>query len=413
MKFLNRVNIREWLILSIAFFLPLSPRILPFLIIILVSEWCFDSKFVVKFKAVLNYKYILLFISLYIAYLIGMFYTSNLSHGFADLETKLTLLLMPLLFSVIPINRNLIKKTINAFLAGNFTAITICFSIAIFRNIEVPYSDLFVSSHLSYFLQISYFAMYLTFACFLLLQKIFASTDFFKKVFFIFLFILASVFIFLLSSKMGVIALILVVLVFLILQMVRLKRFILGGSILGLFLIFSLITFFKSPIIAARFMHDYKSFTSDIENYESVGSSGLRVISWKSAFRIFSENPFIGVGTGDFKDKMLKHYEEDGYMRLLELQLNAHNQFLQTAGSLGIVGLIILLSSLLILLYLSIKHKNIIYFFFLFIIMLNFTSESMLERQAGVIFYAFFNSLLFFSMIKNKTTNDTLFPPKN
>jgi hypothetical protein len=43
------------------------------------------------------------------------------------------------------------------------------------------------------------------------------------------------------------------------------------------------------------------------------------------------------------------------------------------------------------------NEKKIILVFFVALIALNFLPESMLETQAGVMFYAFFNSILVFS----------------
>ena len=77
----------------------------------------------------------------------------------------------------------------------------------------------------------------------------------------------------------------------------------------------------------------------------------------------------------------------------LEHKLNAHSQFLQTGIALGIPGLSALVAMLLV--PLSLRRNRFILFISLTVIMtLNFLVESMLEVQAGVIFYAYFSSLL-------------------
>ena len=43
------------------------------------------------------------------------------------------------------------------------------------------------------------------------------------------------------------------------------------------------------------------------------------------------------------------------------------------------------------------KEGNWLYAFFLFSIIFNFLVESMLEKQSGVIYFAFFNALLYFT----------------
>ncbi len=101
------------------------------------------------------------------------------------------------------------------------------------------------------------------------------------------------------------------------------------------------------------------------------------------------------------KLKVIVEYEKLGMKGALEHKLNAHNEFYQVFISLGLIGFIFLILSLILPLFFAIKTNNGIYILFLVIVILNFLPESMLETQAGVMFYAFFNSLLCF-----KTTNN-------
>jgi O-antigen ligase len=78
------------------------------------------------------------------------------------------------------------------------------------------------------------------------------------------------------------------------------------------------------------------------------------------------------------------------------MRLNAHNQFLQTYIALGILGALLLIFMLVLPGWLAIRRIHFIYFSFLAVFTFNTLVESMLEVQAGVIYYAFFNALLFF-----------------
>jgi predicted transglutaminase-like protease len=103
---------------------------------------------------------------------------------------------------------------------------------------------------------------------------------------------------------------------------------------------------------------------------------------------------------GEYKKRNIKY--------ALEGNLNAHNTFYQAFIALGLVGFLILLITLFMPLVVSIKTKDYLYVSFLLIIMFNFCFESMLETQAGVMFYAFFNSLFCFKKTKKNqilTTN--------
>jgi len=48
------------------------------------------------------------------------------------------------------------------------------------------------------------------------------------------------------------------------------------------------------------------------------------------------------------------------------------------------------------------KRKDYIYFFFILLFAMSILTESMFENQAGVVFYAFFNALLFYYMPSGK-----------
>jgi O-antigen ligase len=78
-----------------------------------------------------------------------------------------------------------------------------------------------------------------------------------------------------------------------------------------------------------------------------------------------------------------------------EQRLNAHNQYLQTTVALGVIGLLVLILILLLPALQAYRQNNFPYFVFLVLLGFNLLFESMLETQAGVVFYAFFNVVLY------------------
>ncbi|MEZ5198704.1 MAG: hypothetical protein R2764_20660 [Bacteroidales bacterium] len=62
-----------------------------------------------------------------------------------------------------------------------------------------------------------------------------------------------------------------------------------------------------------------------------------------------------------------------------------------------------LLITLLFPFIMAIKKKHAIFLLFIMLFSFNLLFESMLERQAGVVFYAFFNGLLFYYMNDNNS----------
>ncbi|MBL4734406.1 MAG: O-antigen ligase family protein, partial [Flavobacteriales bacterium] len=114
------------------------------------------------------------------------------------------------------------------------------------------------------------------------------------------------------------------------------------------------------------------------------------------AVGLIGDNWIFGVGTGDVKDELIARYAENGLTGIVEKRLNAHNQFLQSFAALGIFGFLSLLIALLAAAIYAIKRKNLVYFMFVIIIIVNALTESILEVQAGIVFYTFFNSLFMF-----------------
>lgn len=78
-------------------------------------------------------------------------------------------------------------------------------------------------------------------------------------------------------------------------------------------------------------------------------------------------------------------------------ELNTHNQFIDTTISAGIIGLLLLLAYFVIPLVLWIKERrfDMLFFSFLFLVGFNAMFESVFEVQKGIIFFCFFNCLLF------------------
>jgi O-antigen ligase len=122
----------------------------------------------------------------------------------------------------------------------------------------------------------------------------------------------------------------------------------------------------------------------------ALNTTSTRLVIWKHSFMIIKNKPILGVGTGDANDELLKTYVGKNEIELKERKFNAHNQFLQTSISLGILGLLALILPFIILFYKSIINQSLINLSFVILVLTNFLFEAMLETQAGVIFISFF-----------------------
>ncbi len=84
-----------------------------------------------------------------------------------------------------------------------------------------------------------------------------------------------------------------------------------------------------------------------------------------------------------------------------------HNEYFYEWLSFGMIGIGILFLTLGYQLFKAINRNNYIYLYLLTILGITFFTESVLARQQGVIFYAFFTSLFFF-MTNSKKLNTTI-----
>ncbi len=71
-------------------------NVVPVFIVFLFLNWIAEGKYSEKLLF-LKSKYLLLFISYYLMYLIGMIWTNNQDSGWFDLEVKLPFLIFPLI----------------------------------------------------------------------------------------------------------------------------------------------------------------------------------------------------------------------------------------------------------------------------------------------------------------------------
>ena len=114
-----------------------------------------------------------------------------------------------------------------------------------------------------------------------------------------------------------------------------------------------------------------------------------RLEYWKTAWSIWRENPFHGVGTGDVQDAFDDAYIK--YQNRLEepYRKRAHNQYLTMAVTFGGVGFLYFLFLLLFLFRRAILTRDPVFVSLLVIVAGSFFSEDTLETQAGVTFFAF------------------------
>jgi len=403
-------NIYTILFLALVFFIPLYQGFLSVIIVLIginwLSEWNFREK-LSRIKSTSLNRNNLLFTILYILYLLGLLYTDNYDYGLFDIEVKLSLLIFPLLLSTMSsafYDTKAIYRILWAFVIGAFISTIFCILIAFIKFNFFHSTSVFYYSRLSVFLHPGYFSMYLNFAVaimlFLLLEKwndLAGST----KLICLILLVWFFTFIILLSSKAGILSLALVFLVCVGYNIIRKKKIIQGVlTLIGVALVFWISFAVFSQSLGRMTQAGKVVANSETVKSDTKEGTGERILIWKSSIDIIKNNILFGLGTGDVKDGLLKAYRSEDISMAEIRQLNAHNQYLQTFISLGLIGFLVLILMFILPAFYSLRNDYLLYLLFLLIVGFNFLVESMLERQAGVIFYGFFNSYLF--MIKKR-----------
>ena len=381
-------------------------------------NWLVEMDFKAKFKRIKEYKLTFPFVAVevfFLLYVIGLTFSTNLEFGKTDVLLKLPLLLFPLV--IFTANSAIWKpkmaqNLLYTFALGNLFAALVSLANSFLHYNESASIYHFLYGEASRFFHPSYASLYYCFSfviiLYLLINK---QLCLWKRLLAYFMFLLFPAEIVLLNSRTGLLAFIFVMFAFtvhiFIFNRKKILRFMIYMSVLACILVntFFLLPeganrlttsihnlFNKSEFESASTEEDMSKKTNKTADFGKVDV--VRTQVWSVVCEVIKEHPVFGVGTGDIKDALMEKYIKYDLSEPQQKGLNAHNQYLQVAGTLGFVGLAVFISFLVSLFWLSWRKRNILLFFFGLIGVINFWTESMLEKQIGVMFFAFFFALL-------------------
>lgn len=400
--------------LLMIFSLPLERRLLPPLMILLSINWVVEvmsdiiQNLLFRFKFInvnsINNKWIVLknnrlifplflYVGLYVLYIIGLLYSENMIIGKNELVSKVPFLAMPLILFTSDLklwNKSLVKWVFNVFVLGCFLGIIYCLyhSFSVYR-MEHEFKQFFYQDH-SFFHHPSYASMFYTFAISAMIYYLInRDAKMYEKIIYILFIPLFIVEVFLLSSKTAFLILFFVAVLFIFYVIIHKHNRLLN-------LLYTLIIFMIAFSVYKFMPEKYNRFLRKINDIHSIDDlkEDVRFYIWTGSWEAAKENIPYGVGTGDAKNILKNKYKDKSLEYFYNREYNAHNQYLQILLTLGIPGIAVFVSGLLYAFFISIKKRYFLYIVFLIIFGLNILTESMLERQAGVVFYAVFNALL-------------------
>ncbi len=381
--------------LLIAFFLPFGINYAIFIIIWSVCFFVFDD---VKagMQRIFKNKWSYVLLAFFFIHAIGYFFSINKDGAISAIEIKLSFLAFPILMFASDYKEMQIKKIVISFVSGCILASV----IDIFRAFYLYFFEdfnAFFYTEFSFFMHPSYFAMYLIFSLFVIIlfypKWLSHLINLNVKIGFMTIIFLVSIF--LCSSKMGLITafLLLPTTLCIILFNKGYKKTIVGLVVTLFVGIFAAYKLFPTPFERIKTAVRVTESTETIDKTDAE-STAVRILIWKESVKLIEQNFVFGTTAGDTNDKLVEAYTREGLAGALRKKLNAHNQFLQTFIGTGIIGFVLLLLMTIGATIYGFIQKNYILVLFSLLCIFNFLVESMLQAQAGFIFFVFFFCLL-------------------
>ncbi len=121
-------------------------------------------------------------------------------------------------------------------------------------------------------------------------------------------------------------------------------------------------------------------------NYFSIA---MRMKAWERTSQLIMKHPVKGVGPGDLRNELDSVYMNRGTLLLPKNRKGPHNQFLQSFAGLGIPGFLIIVAFFVYPVYCYFRYMDVLGIIFLLLMAFAFFFESVLERQTGITFFAF------------------------
>lgn len=375
----NLDKIFFWALCALLFCIPGSQWLSTRLLVVVLVLSFFAGKF--DFKL---WFYRAWDIGLYLAVLLlGLTYTTNIDLGLRVLETSFSLLAVPFIFSKIPsLDDKLFNKLYISFALGVVVAGIVSVSYAFYRYTNTHEVGVFFFYDLTAIINShpTYFAYYLIFALTVVLYKLYYETPLVSVSISIILTIFFFIVLILTGGSTAFISLLLILSFFIL-------KYTLEASTKNKTIVLVMVCFMLAILFvmnSADYWYDQLALGSDYWERSDL---------WRSAI-LANDNPFFGVGTGDYTIVLNDYYRTHGLSEFAESSYNSHNQFIQVYLSNGLVGLFAVLLMSVRPLYLALRERfpfGILIFFPIIIYGMN---EVLLGRFQGVIFFVIMHQLL-------------------
>lgn len=389
-------------------------------LIFLALVWITEGKFKMKWERLKGATWIWPFLIYYLLLVVGMIYTNDAENGLFTLNKKIVFLVLPVIAATEGwIDKKFLQVLKRSFVYSCLAMVLLCLGIAAYyyltggpvSNFDFSTNDIFRAlhpdaspawMHFSY-IQLAYWAdfhpaylsMYLVFCLVLLLTENYTSK--LERIIHFMMALLMVCALALLTSRMAIIAFVGSG-IYLAIKKIQEKRAWISMAIVA-FSFVLVAVLWLNPVARFRVIEEpmITNYQADqtVTNWNSVS---YRLLEWEGSWSVIRAHWFAGVGTGGGKSAMTNFYAHYN-SSTVGLEHNAHDQYLQTWMESGLLGLVAFLLCLCMGLFRLPRESS--YFCFILIFSLMCLTESIGERQKGIVFFTLFQ-VLFLGFEKRK-----------
>ncbi len=256
------------------------------------------------------------------------------------------------------------------------------------------------TGHLRYLTATQYMVM----AFFLSSIFVYYSSSIKQKTLFSFISLLSFIALFLNNSRTSQIAFFAILLIFMI---ILLKKYIFNfkAIILLLLVVFSSLYFLYQNNKISRFQLAYKEMMGVVNKAEYKGSFGVRLYFNKVGLELFKDNFLFGTGPKDNRIILQETQKKDPNYNVRIIN-HFHSEHLDTLTAYGLVGYLLLFSSIVILIY-NLRKQPLYYYLslsvFLCLFFNSFANKTLSVKPLNYVYIIFFLTFAIIALNKENT----------
>lgn len=333
-------QMRNWIFTAICFVLPMKASFIYGLSGLLLLVWVAERRWIEKISEIFRSKLCIAFLAYYCVYLLALMWTEDVAAGWKMVDRQTPLLLFLLFWS--SADSRYRERYISAFLAG----LIVCAVLAYYNWVQLHwFPDLPAGVRVmkdpndtAPFVDRIMYAPMLALGGYFSLRRAVFGVRWHGR---ILAGLIAAILILNLAISGGRAGMVMFAALVVALVFEKVKA---AGRALLVCTVLLPLAFFALYASNSYFAQRVDRAVVDIQTFEQNPNSslGLRIVYWTTSFKLFLNDPILGVGSGDFTKEYAR--TKPTYWKSTPDTFNPHNQYLMTATTTGLLGLAALLA---------------------------------------------------------------------